>query len=33
MGGGQVYQQHCRELEESGYEAMRAPSRVAEPVV
>ena len=33
MGGGQVYQQHCRELEESGYQALRAPSRVAEPVV
>ena len=32
MGGGQVYQQHCRELEESGYQAMRATSRVAEPV-
>jgi hypothetical protein len=31
MGGGQVYQNHCRELEASGYESMLATRRVPEP--
>ena len=32
MGGGQVYQRYCRELEESQYASMLAANRVAEPV-
>ncbi len=30
MGGGQVYQHYCRELEESGYASMLAERRVPE---
>ena len=32
MGGGQVYQRYCRDLEESQYASMLAANRVAEPV-
>jgi hypothetical protein len=31
IGGGQVYQHYCRELEESGYASMLAAERIAEP--
>jgi len=33
MGGGQVYQHYCRELEESGYASMPATRRVAQPAI
>ncbi|MBS1693455.1 MAG: NAD(P)/FAD-dependent oxidoreductase [Actinobacteria bacterium] len=32
MGGGQVYQQHCREVEDSGYASLQAHTRTAQPV-
>ncbi|NYD68105.1 flavin-containing monooxygenase [Agromyces atrinae] len=31
MGGGQVYQQHCRDVEESGYASFLASDRATEP--
>ncbi|ORA35026.1 flavin-containing monooxygenase [Mycobacterium aquaticum] len=32
MGGGQVYQRFCREVEDSGYESFLADARVRQPV-